>query len=165
LPQAATLSALPLLPINDKTSGCYCEEAALPRSAVGRDEALKKFSITELDKQLVSTLREGRWGAFLRVWLTSVVVTAAVGFIAPLILIGLVVVVTSLFGGEGAKWAPNLLDICMGIAAMAGGAVLIFTAPIAFAKAFGEAVDRGRQRAEPESQGYRGTGARAGAGA
>lgn len=103
----------------------------------GRDAgALKrKGFVSRLDDELLSSCREGRWGSFLRAWFTAVVVMAVAGFAFPLIMCGAYLFVSTFVFGTSGKGGPDLLSLCAGIAALAGGTALIFTGPVMLAKA------------------------------
>ncbi len=90
--------------------------------------------VTRLDNQLENSWRERRWGSFLRGWVATILVTAAAGFVVSLIMIGTYEVVLNLIFHGGKGW-KELLSICAGIAALAGGSALIFTVPVIFTKA------------------------------
>jgi hypothetical protein len=106
----------------------------LTLSEAGRDEAPRKTGLVSgLDNQLDNAWQEGRWAAFLRAWLAAGVVATAAGFVGSLIMLGGYDLFSFLVFSGGKGWS-NLLGICAGIAALAGGSMLIFTVPVMFVK-------------------------------
>ena len=89
----------------------------------GRDAgALQpKGFVSRLDDELVSSCREGRWGSFLRAWFTAVVVAAAAGFAFPFVMCGAYLLVSTFVFSASNRGGPDLLSLCAGIAALAGG--------------------------------------------
>lgn len=90
--------------------------------------------VSRLDSQLENSWRERRWGSFLRGWVATIVVTAAAAFVVSLVMIGTYELVLNLIFHGGKGW-KELLGICAGIAALAGGSALLFTVPVIFTKA------------------------------
>lgn len=86
--------------------------------------------VSRLDVELESAWRERRWGSFIRAWVTTVVLAGAAGFLLPLVMIGIYLIISMLvFRAEG-KGAPTILSTCTSIGALAGSVALIFTIPI-----------------------------------
>jgi hypothetical protein len=107
----------------------------MTHSEAGRDEAPSKVGfVTALDDQLYNAWQEHRWAAFLRAWLSAVVVITIVGFVSSLIMLGVYEAFTVIVFGSG-KGLSQLLGLCAGIAAIGGGSVLFFTVPMMAVKA------------------------------
>lgn len=86
--------------------------------------------ITRIEAELDRTWRQRSWGAFLRTWGMSVVITAAAGFLIPLVLLGVYALFITMFFGSDARGLPNVLSTSALIGSMAGVACLIITVPV-----------------------------------
>jgi hypothetical protein len=82
-----------------------------------------------LDLELDSAWRERRWGAFLGAWIKSIALAAVAGFVAPLVLVGLYILISLLFRLDN-RFAADLWSVCLWISGLAGFFTLIFTVPI-----------------------------------
>jgi hypothetical protein len=82
-----------------------------------------------LELELESAWREGRWGAFLGAWIKSIALAAAVGFVAPLVMVGVYILISLLFRLDN-RFAADLWSVCLWISGLAGFFFLIFTGPI-----------------------------------
>ena len=89
----------------------------------------KRALVGPLEAELENAWRQRRWGSFLRAWITSIALTAAAGFLFPLVMIGFYTLIAMIFV-RGDNRAPDILSVCASIAALAGGMTLIFTVPI-----------------------------------
>jgi hypothetical protein len=82
-----------------------------------------------LDLELESAWRERRWGAFLGAWIMSIALAAAVGFVAPLVMVGVYILISLLFSLDN-RFAADIWSVCLWIASLAGMFTLLFTLPI-----------------------------------
>jgi hypothetical protein len=94
----------------------------------------KSGFVSRLDDELENSWRGRRWGSFFRAWAAAIIITAAAGFIVPLIMLGAYETFVSIVFNSGKGWA-QLLRICAGVSAIAGGSALLFTAPVISVKA------------------------------
>jgi hypothetical protein len=83
---------------------------------------------TAIGTELESAWRERRWGAFLRAWIASVALAAVAGFVAPLVMVGVYILISLLRLDN--RFAADLLSVCLWISGLAGFLILIFTMPI-----------------------------------
>jgi len=86
--------------------------------------------ITRFEAELDRTWRQRNWGAFMRTWVLSVALTAAAGFLIPLVLLGVYALFMTTFFGTEARGIPNVLSTSGLIGGMAGLVCLIFTLPV-----------------------------------
>ena len=101
-------------------------------AAIGSTPApAKKLGfVGRLDIELESSWRERRWGAFVRAWITTVVVAAAAGFVIPLVMISIYTFVSVVLIRADNKNVPGILNVCSSIAGLTGLLTLIFTVPV-----------------------------------
>jgi hypothetical protein len=86
--------------------------------------------VGQVDSELNGSWRERRWGSFIRAWIMAVVISAAAGFIVPLVMLGIYTFITAVLMQSDGRGTPDLLSLCASIAALAGTITLIFTVPI-----------------------------------
>ena len=94
----------------------------------------KRAIVGPLDAELENAWRERRWASFMRAWITSIALTAAAGFLFPLVMIGFYTLIAMIFVRDNRS--PDILSVCAWIAALAGGITLIFTLPVMALKSF-----------------------------
>ena len=98
------------------------EKAAIP------DPSEKPGPIRRLDLELDSAWRERRWGTFLGAWIKSIALAAVVGFVAPLVMVGVSMLISLLFRLDN-RFAADIWTVCLWISGLAGFFTLIFTVP------------------------------------
>ena len=86
--------------------------------------------IRRLDLELESAWRERRWGAFMRAWITSIVLAAAAGFVIPLVMIGIYTLISIVLIRSDNRFVADIWGVFLWISGLAGFFTLIFTVPI-----------------------------------
>lgn len=86
--------------------------------------------VRRLEVELEDSWRERRYAAFMRAWITSIALTAAVGFVVPLIMIGVYSFIAFVIIGSEGRGTPNIWSVCLWIGGLAGTTTLLFTIPI-----------------------------------
>lgn len=102
------------------------DRAAIP----DRLASEKPGPVRRLDLELEGAWRERRWGAFLRAWITSIALAAAVGFVVPLVMIGVYFLISMVLIRSDNRFAADIWSVCLWIASLAGTFTLMFTLPI-----------------------------------
>ena len=98
------------------------ERAAIP------DPSEKPGPIRRLDLELDSAWHERRWGTFLGAWIKSIALAAVVGFVVPLVMVGVYILFSLLFRLDN-RFAADIWSVCLLISGVAGFLTLIFTVP------------------------------------